>query len=100
MSEVMELVKFRVTKEASPKAIAEGSRELTDWARGQPGFVSRVLVGPDERGTYTDIVRWKSMEAAKAAADVMPTVDSLKGFMTLLDMTSVEMAHVPVVNGS
>lgn len=92
MADVMEIARFGVLEGADLTA-AEG---IAAWLAAQPGFVSRTLVGPDAGGRYTDLVRWRSMDDARAAAAAMPSSPDAGAFMAIVDPSTVEMQHLEV----
>jgi heme-degrading monooxygenase HmoA len=96
VSEVMEIARFRFIDgaDAAPAAAA-----VAAWLSAQPGFRSRVLVGPDNEGYYTDLVRWQSAGDAHRAMEAMPSSDAAMAFMARIDPASVDMRHAPVVTG-
>ena len=90
-SEVMEVVRFR-----SLAPLGEQSASVHAWLRARPGFVARVLLGPDAQGGWVDVVRWRSMADAEAAAAAMGSEPSLASFLLSIDPESVVMEHWPV----
>ncbi|TGT40877.1 antibiotic biosynthesis monooxygenase, partial [Mesorhizobium sp. M8A.F.Ca.ET.167.01.1.1] len=67
MAETLEIVTFRL-KPGTEAGFVASNGLVSDWLARQPGFLSRHL-GRREDGTWVDIVRWRSMEQARAAAD-------------------------------
>jgi hypothetical protein len=92
----MEIARFRFVDGA---AAATAAAAVGAWLSAQPGFRSRVLVGPDNDGYYTDLVRWRSVEDAHRAMEAMPGSDAAMAFMARIDPASVDMRHAPVVAG-
>ena len=97
MSDVMEMVRFNLADSADAAALRAGAQAIEGWLSSQPGFVSRSLVGPDAAGRWTDLVRWRSLAEAQAAARQLPTLPEAGAFLALLDMGTVEMSHLPVL---
>jgi heme-degrading monooxygenase HmoA len=96
MSEVMEMVRFTFAGGVDAAQVAAG---VEAWLAAQPGFRSRVLVGPDPDGHYTDLVRWATEADAHAAMAAMEHSEVAMAFMARIDPASVQMKHVPVVLG-
>ena len=63
-----ELVLFRLRGGATEDDLLRSSEPVSDWASEQPGFIDRKLIKAGESGTYVEIVRWRSLEDAMAAA--------------------------------
>jgi hypothetical protein len=97
MSAVLEIVQFKLASTATPAALAEAVQSMAPWLKAQPGFERRELVGPDEAGAYTDVVRWRSLAEAHAAAAQIMSSDATRPFVTLIEPSSVAMGHHAVV---
>ena len=96
MFEVMETARFKFVE---PVDAAQAAAEVEVWLAAQPGFRSRVLLGPDREGYYTDLVRWGTAAAAEAAMAAMAQSDVAMAFMARIDPASVQMSHAPVLAG-
>jgi hypothetical protein len=94
MAEVMEIVRFAMVGGADPRESAPG---MDRWLAAQPGFVSRVLLGPDEEGRYTDLVRWSSLAEAHAAMERSQRDPELAALFAAIDPGAVEVIHLPVL---
>lgn len=89
---VLELVRFRLRREASPEAFLQAAADSIAAISACPGFRSRRLVH-DGAGLWTDVVEWADMDSAQTAADNVLTNPALAPFLAMIDETSVEMAH-------
>lgn len=96
MSEVMEIARFRFVEGARA---AEAAAAVHAWLAAQPGFRSRVLLGPDGDGVHTDLVRWQTAADAQAAMVAMERSEVAMAFMAQIDPASVQMSHLPVLVG-
>ncbi|CDX24154.1 conserved hypothetical protein [Mesorhizobium plurifarium] len=94
MTEALEIVTFRLKPGAEAGFVASNGT-VTDWLARQPGFLSRHL-GRREDGVWVDVVRWRSMEQARAAADrIMAEIgDSVA--LQAIEPASVAMSHAEV----
>lgn len=97
MADMLEIARFKVTEGAD---VAAAARAIDPWLAGQPGFVSRALAGPDDDGTYTDVVRWLDRQSAMAAMAAAEQSPEAARFMAIVDPTSVSMSHVELVHTS
>ena len=94
MTETLEIVTFRLKPGAEAGFVANNGI-MTDWLARQPGFLSRQL-GRREDGTWVDIVRWQSMEQARAAADRIMAEIGGSDAVQAIDLASVDMSHAEV----
>lgn len=96
MSDILEIARFKFVDGANA---AQSAGAIDAWLAAQPGFVSRVMVGPDADGYYTDLVRWQGAEPAQQAMAAMAQSVEAADFMRVVDPSSVQMSHVPVLVG-
>ena len=94
--EVVEMARFSVALDRAAD-LRETAAGLERWLVKQPGFLSRILVGPDEHGAYTDLVRWRCLADAQAAGGLIMGEPSAQAFMAVITPGSVEMRHAPVL---
>ncbi len=88
---VLELVVFGLNDGVSREQFLATNDSVSDWARHQPGFISRELVEAEDR--WIDVVWWESLEQAKAAADAAMTSESCAPMFGLIDTESTLMIH-------
>lgn len=93
---VLEIVSFKLvpgTGEEQFRALAENANRFI--AR-QPGFLNRRLVAGED-GVWVDVIEWRSLKEAHAAAQKLMAEPSLTGFLTAIDMGSIAMSHRQVM---
>jgi hypothetical protein len=95
--DVMEIARFSVVGGVGADGVAARMADLTEWLGRQPGFVSRTLLAPGPDGRWTDLVRWRSHAHAAAALAASEGAPELAAAMALIDPTTVELTHHPVV---
>jgi hypothetical protein len=66
---------------------------VSSWIAEQPGFVSRSLVEDRDGGRWIDVVWWRSMQEAQAAAERAMSSASCAPMFGLIDMESTLMVH-------
>ncbi|WP_292472399.1 antibiotic biosynthesis monooxygenase [Mesorhizobium sp.] len=94
MAETLEIVSFRLKPDAAADFIAQNG-VVTDWLARQPGFLSRHL-GERADGSWVDVVRWRSLEQAQAAAQrIMAEIGDCEA-MRAIEPASVAMSHTQV----
>lgn len=93
---VIEIVSFRVLDGTSQRDFLAAAAGTDAALRLQPGFVSRKLLqSPD--GTWIDLVEWKDLPKAQAAAQAMMEEPSFRPFMAMIDPATVKMSHSALV---
>ncbi|KAA3607176.1 MAG: hypothetical protein DWQ01_15865 [Planctomycetota bacterium] len=89
---VLELVLFR-TKEGIDRASFERHAEASQQGIADlPGFESRQLWQSPE-GTWLDLVRWKDLQSARKAAEIVMTLECCQAFFAGIDPESIQMLH-------
>ncbi|RUU51972.1 antibiotic biosynthesis monooxygenase [Mesorhizobium sp. M2C.T.Ca.TU.002.02.1.1] len=94
MTEALEIVTFRL-KPGTEAGFVASNGTVTDWLARQPGFLSRHL-GRREDGVWVDVVRWRSMEQARAAADRIMAEIGDSDALQAIEPASVAMSHAEV----
>lgn len=94
MTEALEIVTFRLKPGAEAGFVASNGT-VTDWLARQPGFLSRHL-GRREDSVWVDVVRWRSMEQARAAADRIMAEIGDSDALQAIEPASVAMSHAEV----
>ncbi len=90
---VLELVVFELRADTSREQLLGTVDAVSAWIAEQPGFVSRTLVEDHEGGRWIDVVWWRSMEEARAAAERAMSSESCAPMFGLIDMNSTLMVH-------
>jgi hypothetical protein len=75
-SKVLELVVFKLAPGVSREQFLGTADGLSDWVGRQPGFISRELSHDAEGDRWIEVVWWKTMADAKAAAELAMTSES------------------------
>jgi len=92
MSKSVETVSFKLTAGSDVSAFVAASDKVTDWARKQPGFLSRELAQLED-DSWLDIAYWTSTEAAKKAGETFMSELGDSAFMAMIDPASVKMTY-------
>jgi hypothetical protein len=79
MSRVIEIVVYRVKEAASGEALRRSMRPVLAGMKGFLGW--RTLTGVSEDVLMADIVEWRSLDDAKAAAEIVHSDPKCKAFM-------------------
>jgi hypothetical protein len=90
---IVEVSQFRLVPGTDDQAFLEASEETQSGFLGkQEGFVSRDLLRTDD-GSWMDIVRFETGEAALMAFQGFAGHPGVKTFESMLDANSVSMTH-------
>lgn len=92
---VIEIAKFRKKGGVSDADFLIAMRSLDTFAQAQPGFISREM-GPDGKGSWVDVVRWRNQESALAAMQAAAKCEACSKAFALLDPKHNEMNHISV----
>jgi len=90
---VLELVVFRLSDGVSREQFLGTVEAVSSWIGKQPGFISRELCYDVEGDRWIDVVWWKTMEDAHAAAKRAMTSESCAPMFALIDRESMLMGH-------
>jgi hypothetical protein len=92
-SKVLELVVFKLRDAATREQLLGSADAVSEWVKQQPGFLSRELSYDAEGDRWIDVVWWRTMEDAKAAAEAALSSTSCAPMFTLIDGESTQMIH-------
>jgi hypothetical protein len=93
MSKVLELVVFKLKEGATREELLATADAVSDWAESQAGFISRELSYDAEGDRWIEVVWWKTMEDAHAAAELALGSESCTPMFALIDEESTLMVH-------
>ncbi|MFN9162942.1 MAG: antibiotic biosynthesis monooxygenase family protein [Alphaproteobacteria bacterium] len=89
---VIETVTFKLNEGVSREWFAEAAQAMNGFVRAQPGFIARRL-SCSEGGEWIEHIEWADMEAAKAAASKIGSVESNRPFLSAINGPTVTMRH-------
>ena len=89
---VVEIVTFKLSRQAKDDEFLAASNAATQFARTQPGFVYRSLTRAED-GLWMDYVQWDTMENAMAAMNAFPKDEGVKPMMQMIDEDTVTVGH-------
>ena len=92
MNEVLEIVTVTMKPGVTDAQVLAAADALQRDVEHLDGYVARRLLKTDD-GTWVDIVRWTSMEAAHAAAQRVGTAPSAQALMEIADAERMRMLH-------
>ena len=92
-AKVLELVVFGLKDGVSAEQLLGTVDPVSAWIASQPGFVSRELVHDAAADRWIDVVWWRTMDDANAAAELAMTSESCAPMFALIDMQSTLMLH-------
>ena len=92
MSEAIEVVIFRAKSGVTNNQMQTAALAVTPILKGMPGFISREF-GTSEDGQYIDVVHWKNLPSAKAAAEKVMGIPKCGEFFGLIDQNQMQFMH-------
>ncbi len=94
----LELVVFELKEGATREELLATVDPVSDWIREQPGFISRDLSHEPEGERWIEVVWWRTLEHARAAAELAMASEACRPMFALIDMESTLMVHgVPAI---
>lgn len=76
---------------------------VSEWAKRQPGFISRDLTYSPDGDSWIDVIWWEDIGAARAAAEAAMTSESCAPMFAAIDLEGTQMLHgervIPTVMG-
>ena len=90
---VLELVVFTLNEGVSREQFLSTNDAVSRWISEQPGFISRELSYDADGDRWIDVIWWRTMEDAHAAAELAMTSDSCSPMFARIDLESALMVH-------
>ena len=90
---VLELVVFKLREGVTREEFLATNPALSEWARQQPGFVSRELSYDADGDRWVDVVWWSTLDDAHAAAERAMSSEACAPMFGLIDMESTLQLH-------
>ncbi|TPN88865.1 hypothetical protein [Aquimarina algicola] len=94
---VIEVVSFEVYPGYSKEEAKEALTALNDIIKFYYGFIERITANNNE-GKYIDIIYWKDMESAKAAAAELNKNEAASEIFKIIRPETIEMNHFTSFN--
>lgn len=92
MSEAIELVVFSAKPGVKDTELKAAALSVTPILEKMPGYLSREF-GASGDGQYVDIVRWKDLASAQAAAQQVMKIPECGKFFALIDESKMQFSH-------
>jgi heme-degrading monooxygenase HmoA len=83
---VLELAVYRLKEETTREQFLSTSAAVSEWIATQPGFISRDLLYAADQDRWVDVIYWKTLAEAHAAAAVAESHEDCQPFFNLIDM--------------
>jgi hypothetical protein len=93
LEKVLELVVFKLGDGVTREQFLGTVEGVSRWISRQPGFISRELSYDTDGDRWIEVVWWKSLAEAQAAAELAMSSDSCAPMFALIDMESTLMLH-------
>lgn len=89
---VIEIVTFAVNAGVNEKQLLVAADKINSDLAKQAGFISRSLAF-DKTGEWVDIIHWRDLASAEAAAQHMMQNEKAGEFFSLIDQNKMKMVH-------
>ena len=93
---IAEIVTFTLAPNVTPETFVSHAKRTEGFVRACPGFIMRRLSRGDD-GRWTDLVLWRDMQAARAAAKAFAAQDCAADMMQAIDPASLHIRHEQVL---
>jgi hypothetical protein len=90
---VLELVVFNLKEGVATERFLATIDAVSEWARTQPGFVSRDLSHVPAEDRWIEVVYWRTLGDAEAAADAAQGSTACAPMFALIDTDSMLFLH-------
>jgi hypothetical protein len=95
---VLELVVFKLKQGATREQLLSTVDAVSAWARTRPGFLSRDLAYSAAEDRWIEVIWWRTLAEAEAAAEAALSSADCAPMFGLIDMDSPQMLHgVPAI---
>lgn len=91
---VAEIVRFSLVPQIELGAFIDAAAATGNWLAEQPGYIRRSL--SNSNGVWTDVVMWRDLVSAEAAAAAIGGAPGAAKFLAMIDGKSVTMRHEEV----
>ena len=95
---VLELVVFKLREGVTREEFLGTVDGVSTWAAEQPGFLSRELAYDGDGDRWIDVVWWRTLDEAHAAADRAMSSDACAPMFGLIDEEATLMLHAEPVD--
>ncbi len=92
MNKAIEVVIFKAKAGVSDSQLQTAALAITPILKEMSGFISREF-GASEDGKYIDVVYWKDLPSAKAAAEKVMGIPKCGEFFGLIDQNQMQFMH-------
>jgi hypothetical protein len=93
MKVIVEVSQFKLAPGTDEGAFLDAAdRSQPGFLGQQDGFISRELLRAED-GSWMDVVRFETADAAKAAFEAFPGHPDAKPFESMLDPSALTMSH-------
>ena len=91
----LETVEFRLNDNVTAEAFLTEIRKNEDFVSSLDGFIERHIA-QNEDGLWLDVVKWRDMQSAKAAASQFENAEEVRGLMSMINLETAKMLHFEV----
>lgn len=93
MNNAIEVAVFKAKAGVSDSQLQTAALAVTPILKERPGFISREFGAPED-GKYIDIVHWKDIPSAKAAAEKVMSIPKCGELFGRIDRNQMQFSKV------
>jgi DNA-3-methyladenine glycosylase I len=90
---VLELVVFKLHGGVTRDQFLPTADAVSEWAKQQPGFISRELCYAEAEDKWIEVVWWRTLHDAEAAAEAAVSSESCAPMFALIEMDQMQFLH-------
>jgi hypothetical protein len=91
--QAVEIAIFKVKEGITSDQLLATVDAVSEWAKRQPGFISRDLTYSADSDSWIDVIWWESLDAASTAAELAMTSESCAPMFAVIDLEGTQMLH-------
>jgi hypothetical protein len=93
--QALEVVEFKINDDVSTESFLAAIDKTKAFISSLDGFIDRSTAKRED-GLWIDVVKWRDMRAAKAAAEQFGSSEDVKDFIMMIDHNSIKMQHFEI----
>jgi len=91
----LEMVEFRLNSNVTREAFLAEIGKSETFVSSLDGFIERHTA-QNEDGLWIDVVKWRNMQSAKAAASQFENAEEVKNLISMINLETTKMQHFEV----
>ena len=93
--QALEIVEFQLNEGVSIEAFLSEIEDIKPFITSLDGYIEQHTAR-NEKGLWVDVVRWRDLDSALAAAKAFETSEEVKAFAQMINYSTIKMQHYEV----